>query len=244
MHLAGSKIRQWREAHHPPLSADEFGMRYGQPAPWPSRTVYGWEAKGKIARASVQKRLAELGICKPADWLEPAYDNPDEKGPASMSGTDTPPFFDLHTHGFVRIATSTPKVRTADVKYNAQGIVEQARMADAQNVDLLLYPELSLSSYALDDLHLQSALLDAGVLDECTSAVSVEAEHQLYESANAAGISCITISQRLGLEQFHQTEIRFGANNERGWTQHEVVAAGAEEPASWDAPDAEEKEQS
>ena len=82
MHLAGSKIRQWREAHHPPLSADEFGMRYGQPAPWPSRTVYGWEAKGKIARASVQKRLAELGICKPADWLEPAYDNPDEKGPA------------------------------------------------------------------------------------------------------------------------------------------------------------------
>ena len=161
MHLAGSKIRQWREAHHPPLSADEFGMRYGQPAPWPSRTVYGWEAKGKIARASVQKRLAELGICKPADWLEPAYDNPDEKGPASMSGTETPPFFDLHTHGFVRIATSTPKVRTADVKYNAQGIVEQARMADAQNVDLLLYPELSLSSYALDDLHLQSALLDA-----------------------------------------------------------------------------------
>ena len=81
-----------------------------------------------------------------------------------------------------------------------------------------------------------------GGLDECTSAVSVEAEHQLYESANAAGISCITISQRLGLEQFHQTEIRFGANNERGWTQHEVVAAGAEEPASWDAPDAEEKE--
>ena len=161
MHLAGSKIRQWREAHHPPLSADEFGMRYGQPAPWPSRTVYGWEAKGKIARASVQKRLAELGICKPADWLEPAYDNPDEKGPASMSGTETPPFFDLHTHGFVRIATSTPKVRTADVEYNAQGIVEQARMADVQNVDLLLYPELSLSSYALDDLHLQSALLDA-----------------------------------------------------------------------------------
>ncbi len=161
MHLAGSKIRQWREAHHPPLSADEFGMRYGQPAPWPSRTVYGWEAKGKIARASVQKRLAELGICKPADWLEPASDNPDEKGPASMSGTETPPFFDLHTHGFVRIATSTPKVRTADVEYNAQGIVEQARMADAQNVDLLLYPELSLSSYALDDLHLQSALLDA-----------------------------------------------------------------------------------
>lgn len=73
----------------------------------------------------------------------------------------THPFFDMHTHGFVRVATSTPKVRTADVAYNAQGIIEQAQMAHERHVDLLLYPELSLSSYALDDLHIQSTLLDA-----------------------------------------------------------------------------------
>ena len=47
MHLAGHKIRLWREAHDPPLSAEEFGARYGDTQPWPSRTVYGWEAKGK-----------------------------------------------------------------------------------------------------------------------------------------------------------------------------------------------------
>ena len=161
MHLAGSKIRHWREAHDPPLSAEEFGARYGEPKPWPSRTVYGWEAKGKIARASVQKRLAELGICAPADWLEPAPENTPTKGTASMTGSDIHPFYDMHTHGFVRVATSTPKVRTADVAYNAEGILEQARKAHKQAVDLLLYPELSLSSYALDDLHLQTALLDA-----------------------------------------------------------------------------------
>ncbi|MAR56026.1 MAG: NAD(+) synthase [Rickettsiales bacterium] len=71
------------------------------------------------------------------------------------------PFFDLHTHGFVRIATATPKVRTADVAYNAEAILEQARSAHERNVDLLLYPELCLSSYAIDDLHLQTALLEA-----------------------------------------------------------------------------------
>ena len=49
MHLAGYKLRRWRETHQPPLSAAQFGARYGQPKPWPSRTVYGWEAKGKIA---------------------------------------------------------------------------------------------------------------------------------------------------------------------------------------------------
>ncbi|WP_120078753.1 NAD(+) synthase [Aurantiacibacter odishensis] len=74
---------------------------------------------------------------------------------------DTHPFFDMHTHGFVRVATSTPKVRTADVAYNAAGIIAQAEMAHEQNVDLLLYPEMCLSSYALDDLHIQAALLDS-----------------------------------------------------------------------------------
>ncbi len=71
------------------------------------------------------------------------------------------PFFDMHTHGFVRVATSTPTTRTADVAYNSKGIIEQARMAHERHVDLLLYPELCLSSYALDDLHIQAALLEA-----------------------------------------------------------------------------------
>ena len=160
MHRAGIRLRAWREAHDPPLSAAEFGIRYGAPEPWPSRTVYGWEARGKIARASVQKRLAHLGICQPADWLEPASDSLPEKGPAPMSGTDVHPFFDFHSHGFVRLATATPRVRTADVDYNAEAIIEQARAADERGVDLLLYPEMCLSSYAIDDLHMQTALLD------------------------------------------------------------------------------------
>ncbi|WP_375291242.1 NAD(+) synthase [Qipengyuania sp.] len=70
------------------------------------------------------------------------------------------PFFDSHTHGFVRIATATPKVRTADVSYNVEGILDLARQAHERRIDLVLYPELCVSSYALDDLHLQNALLD------------------------------------------------------------------------------------
>ena len=78
-----------------------------------------------------------------------------------MTDNAAHPFFDLHTHGFVRVATATPKVRTADVPYNAEGILEQARKADDRGVDLLLYPELCLSSYAIDDLHLQTAMLES-----------------------------------------------------------------------------------
>ncbi len=154
MHRAGQKIRAFREAHDPPLSAGEFGTRYGEP--WASRTVYGWEAQGKIPRAATQKRLAELGICEPSDFLEPALPR-SEKTPMS----DTHPFYDMHTHGFVRVATSTPCVRTADVTFNREGILDEAKRAHDAHVDLLLYPELSLSSYALDDLVMQEALLEA-----------------------------------------------------------------------------------
>ncbi len=70
------------------------------------------------------------------------------------------PFFDCHEHGFVRVATATPCSRPADVAYNTKGVLAEAAKAHAAQVDLVVYPELCLSSYAIDDLLLQEALLD------------------------------------------------------------------------------------
>jgi len=57
-----------------------------------------------------------------------------------------------------------------------------------------------------------------GVLDECTSAVSVDVEEKLYRTAAEMGIACISISQRLALTEFHAQELHLGAPNEKGWT--------------------------
>src|SRR5690606_20940463 len=70
-------------------------------------------------------------------------------------------FYALHRHGFVRVATCTPRVRPADVAFNRHAIIAEARRAAAAGADLAVFPELSVSSYAIDDLHLQAALLDA-----------------------------------------------------------------------------------
>ncbi len=70
-------------------------------------------------------------------------------------------FFAMHRHGFVRVATSTPNGRPADVAFNRDAILTEARRASAANVDLLIFPELCLSSYAIDDLLHQAALLSA-----------------------------------------------------------------------------------
>ncbi len=85
-----------------------------------------------------------------------------EPGFTKMPKTDhSHPFFAMHEHGFVRVATSTPHVRTADVAHNTAAVLAEARRAHAAHVDLLVFPELCLSSYAIDDLHLQAAMIEA-----------------------------------------------------------------------------------
>jgi len=69
-------------------------------------------------------------------------------------------FRSIHTHGFVRVGAGTPVASAGDVAANAAGILALARQADAESIDLLVLPELALSSYAIDDLHLQDAQLD------------------------------------------------------------------------------------
>lgn len=75
--------------------------------------------------------------------------------------TDSGTFESLHEHGMARVAAATPVSATADPARNAEAAIELAQRADAEGVDLVVYPELNLSSYAIDDLLLQDALLDA-----------------------------------------------------------------------------------
>jgi ABC-type uncharacterized transport system fused permease/ATPase subunit len=61
------------------------------------------------------------------------------------------------------------------------------------------------------------------ILDECTSAVSVDVEEMLYRMAKDQGITSITISQRLALEEFHTQELKLGdANGEEGWALRDI----------------------
>jgi NAD+ synthase (glutamine-hydrolysing) len=72
-----------------------------------------------------------------------------------------PPFGAIHRHGFVRVAAASPRASAGDVAFNVEETLKLAREADAQSVDLAVFPELNLSSYAVDDLLLQDAFLDA-----------------------------------------------------------------------------------
>jgi NAD+ synthase (glutamine-hydrolysing) len=70
------------------------------------------------------------------------------------------PFEAIHRHGFVRVSAATPLASSGDIRFNVEQTLLLARQADARGIDLIVYPELNISSYAVDDLHLQEAFLD------------------------------------------------------------------------------------
>ena len=71
----------------------------------------------------------------------------------------THPFYAFHSHGFVRAAVCTPRVSPGDPGFNAAETLALAKQGHERGCDLMLFPELGISAYAIDDLLLQDALL-------------------------------------------------------------------------------------
>ena len=59
---------------------------------------------------------------------------------------------------FIRIATAVPDIKVGDVKKNAEEICAWMEKADAQNADVILFPELTLTGYTCGDLFFQDTL--------------------------------------------------------------------------------------
>ncbi len=72
-------------------------------------------------------------------------------------------FNSIYSHGFVRVAVCVPHVRVADPAFNTAHTTALATRASEAGAAVALFPELGISSYAIDDLLQQEALLD-GVL--------------------------------------------------------------------------------
>ncbi|MFE5306984.1 NAD(+) synthase [Isoptericola sp. NPDC056605] len=70
-------------------------------------------------------------------------------------------FTSAYAHGFARVAACTVPVTVADPRANAAAILAEARACHDDGVAVAVFPELCVSGYAIDDLHLADTLLEA-----------------------------------------------------------------------------------
>ena len=63
-------------------------------------------------------------------------------------------------YGFVKVAAAVPAVKVADVEYNVQEMEKLISLADSQQVEIVCFPELSLTGYTCQDLFKEQLLLN------------------------------------------------------------------------------------
>ena len=61
--------------------------------------------------------------------------------------------------GLFRVAAAVPRVKVADVEYNAESICRLTGKAEEEGASLVVFPELSITGYTCLDLFGQNLLL-------------------------------------------------------------------------------------
>src|SRR5580698_9175375 len=77
-------------------------------------------------------------------------------------------FWSPYGHEFVRVASCVPGVEVGDAAFNVAQTLDLARRGHECKIALMIFPELGISAYAIDDLLFQDALLDrveSGVIE-------------------------------------------------------------------------------
>lgn len=63
-------------------------------------------------------------------------------------------------YGFVKVAAAVPRVKVADCNYNTEQMENLIAQAEGQGVEVICFPELSVTSYTCQDLFHQQLLLE------------------------------------------------------------------------------------
>lgn len=63
-------------------------------------------------------------------------------------------------NGFIKIASAIPAVKVANCRYNIEQLESMAESADKDGVEIIVFPELSVTGYSCQDLFRQRILLE------------------------------------------------------------------------------------
>ena len=63
------------------------------------------------------------------------------------------------SYGFIKVASAIPSLRVADCTYNIEKMLPLIAEAEKNNVEIILFPELGITSYSCGDLFLQPTII-------------------------------------------------------------------------------------
>lgn len=104
-------------------------------------------------------------------------------------------------YGFIRVAAAVPALKVADCRYNSLRISELIKAADEAGVQIVVFPELSLTAYSCGDLFHQHTLLEAALeqlerLLETTAALNITVILGLPVAADNQLFNCAAVMQK------------------------------------------------
>lgn len=102
----------------------------------------------------------------------------------------------LKEQGFVRVGAVVPKLKVADTEFNCNEIIKQIEIANNNNIQIAVFPELCVTGYTCQDLFEQDILLEYAekainkIMDYtnnldiiCIIGMPIKAENQLFNTA-------------------------------------------------------------
>ncbi len=66
----------------------------------------------------------------------------------------------MMNYGYIKVASAIPSVKVGDCQFNLQEIEQMIARAEGQGVEVIVFPELSITGYTCQDLFRQQLLLD------------------------------------------------------------------------------------
>lgn len=107
----------------------------------------------------------------------------------------------MYNYGFLKVASACPKTEVANIKYNTEEIKNLIIEADKNDAALIVFPELSLTSYTCADLFGQELLVKnaeyyLNILLNCTQKADIIAIIGMPLAINQALFNCSVIIQK------------------------------------------------
>ena len=67
----------------------------------------------------------------------------------------------MNNYGYIKVAAAIPSVKVGDCNYNVSEIEKMIISAEGTGVEIIVFPELSITGYTCQDLFRQEQLIDA-----------------------------------------------------------------------------------